>query len=188
MQSEAIKMKKLCILFLGLVIIILTAVAGATAEGVESGAGGGQAEYFRVHIRANSNDAEDQAVKYLVRDAIVEKITPWVAACTNKEEALAATRQHLDEIEETGESVLRENGFSYGVKADVRKEEFPTRVYEEYTLAAGVYDALIVELGTGEGDNWWCCIYPPLCFTSVSGANIIYRSKILETIDEFFGG
>ena len=89
-------MKKLCILFLGLVIIILTAVAGATAEGVESGAGVGQAEYFRVHIRANSNDAEDQAVKYLVRDAIVEKITPWVAACTNKEEALAGKRQHLD--------------------------------------------------------------------------------------------
>ncbi len=176
-------MKKLCILFLGFVIIILTAFGSA--------AGGGDApsrtEYLRVHIRANSDSAEDQAVKYLVRDAVVEAITPWVAACTDKEGALAATQAHLGEIERIGERVLRENGFSYGVRAGVRKETFPTRVYEEYTLEAGEYDALIIELGTGEGDNWWCCIYPPLCFASVSGANIVYRSKILELIEKFFG-
>ena len=182
-MAEAMKMKKICILFLGFVIIILTALGGAVAAGENAGA---PSEYLRIHIRANSDSAADQAVKYLVRDAIVEEITPWVAGCADRAEALEETKAHLKEIERTGEAVLRENGFSYGVRAAVRRETFPTRVYEEYTLEAGVYDALIVELGAGGGQNWWCCIYPPLCFTSVSGANIVYRSKILEIIDRFF--
>ncbi len=177
-------MKKFCILFLGFVIIILTAVGSAASGGGPSAT---QAEYLRVHIRANSNAAEDQAVKYLVRDAVVEAVTPWVAACTDKEQALAAAGEHLGELETLCTAVLRANGFSYGASASVRQEEFPTRVYEGYTLEAGVYDALIIELGAGTGDNWWCCIYPPLCFTSVSGANIVYRSKILEIIENFFG-
>ena len=66
------------------------------------------------------------------------------------------------------------------------EERFPTRVYEGVTLAAGVYDALILELGSGEGDNWWCVVYPPLCFTGGS-VNVVYRSKIAQIIRQFFG-
>ena len=69
----------------------------------------------------------------------------------------------------------------------MREEEFPTRVYEGVTLEAGVYDALIVELGTGKGDNWWCVIYPPLCFSGeATGNNVQYRSRIWEIIRNFF--
>lgn len=172
-------MKKFCILFLGLFIIILTAI-GSTGVAQE------KTDYLRVHIRANSNSAEDQTVKYLVRDAVVDAITPWIIDCTTKEQAICIIKSHISDLERVSEQVLTAHGFTYGARALVRSEEFPTRVYEEYTLEAGVYDALIIELGTGEGDNWWCCIYPPLCFTAVSGQNVKYRSKIAEMIEAFF--
>ena len=80
-----------------------------------------------------------------------------------------------------------ENGFSYTARAEVRREEFPTRVYEDVTLEAGMYDALIVELGTGEGANWWCVLYPPMCFSGeATGENIVFRSRIAEIIRSFF--
>ena len=91
----------------------------------------------------------------------------------------------LGEIERVAEEVLRQNGFAYGARARLKKEEFPTRVYDGVTLEAGVYDALILELGAGKGDNWWCVIYPPLCFTG-GNANVVYRSKIAEIIARFF--
>ncbi|MDE7301218.1 MAG: stage II sporulation protein R, partial [Clostridia bacterium] len=69
--------------------------------------------------------------------------------------------------------------------ADIREEKFPTRVYGDLTLDEGVYDALIVELGTGTGDNWWCVIYPPLCFTAAN-SDVEYRSIIYDIINKFF--
>lgn len=175
-------MKKFCILFFGLFIIILTAIGGASAETTSQA----QTDYLRVHIRANSNDGVDQAVKYLVRDAVVEAVTPWIVNCETKAEAISVMEKRLDELTAISEQVLTAHGFFYGARAAIRKEEFPTRVYEEYTLDAGVYDALIIELGSGKGDNWWCCIYPPLCFTTVGGKNIVYRSKIAEMIEAFY--
>ncbi len=143
-------------------------------------------EYLRIHIRANSNEAADQSVKYLVRDAVVEYLTPIAAECTDKETAEQLIRSHLSGIESVADGVLQKNGFSYTAKASVRQEQFPTRVYGSVTLESGVYDALILELGTGEGDNWWCVIYPPLCFTATGGGKVEYRSRIYDIISEFF--
>ena len=142
-------------------------------------------DYLRVHIRANSNAEIDQSVKYKVRDAVVEFLTPTVAACESKEEAMSAVKRNLSSVAAVADEVLRENGFSYGARASLREEKFPTRVYENLTLEAGVYDALIVELGSGAGDNWWCVVYPPLCFAAGNG-NIVYKSKISEIIRSFF--
>ncbi len=144
------------------------------------------ASYLRVHIRADSNEPQAQAVKYKVRDKVVEFLTPLVASCESKEEAMQKTESALGKIESVAESVLRANGFDYGARASLRKEDFPTRVYDGVTLDAGVYDALILELGSGKGDNWWCVVYPPLCFTSGNG-NVVYKSKIAEIIKKFFG-
>ena len=141
--------------------------------------------YLRVHIRANSNSTQDQEVKYKVRDAVVSFLTPIVADCTSKEEAMKKIGANLDGAAKVADETLKKHGYTYGARASIRQEEFPTRVYEEVTLEAGVYDALIMELGTGEGDNWWCVVYPPLCFTSGNG-NIIYKSKIAEIIRSFF--
>ncbi len=174
-------MKKYCILFGLLFIIILTVAVTAQKSPAP------EPEYLRMHVRANSNSAEDQAVKYEVKEAIVEFLMPVAASADDKEEAIALLRARLPEIEEVADGVLAENGFSYTARASVREEEFPSRVYEGVTLEAGVYDALIVELGTGKGDNWWCVIYPPLCFSGeATGNNVQYRSRIWEIIRNFF--
>ena len=106
-------------------------------------------------------------------------ITPYAAQCTDKERAMEIISLILPEIEEVCDRVLKQDGFTYTSKACVRAEEFPTRVYGDLTLESGLYDALIVELGSGTGDNWWCVIYPPLCFTSGT-TSVQYRSAIMN--------
>ncbi len=171
------------------IIALLAAIAalafafGGNAEKGETGTQ--NAAYLRIHIRADSNEEKAQAVKYRVRDEVVSFLTPIVADCKTKEEAIARLQEELEGVERTAESVLARNGFSYGARASIRKEQFPTRVYDNVTLGAGVYDALILELGSGKGDNWWCVVYPPLCFAGGNG-NFVYKSKIAEIIENFF--
>ncbi len=175
-------MKKICIIFLALFIITLTAVGfsdGKTAKNTATD------DYLRIHIRADSNEKGAQAVKYLVRDGIVAYLTPLVAEFSTKRDALDGIEENLDEISAVATSVLRKNGFSYGATARLEREVFPTRVYDGYTLPSGEYSALIVRLGKGEGDNWWCVVYPPLCFTGGQGA-VVYKSKIKEIIRRFY--
>lgn len=147
--------------------------------------GKNNADYLRIHVRANSNEQIDQNVKYKVKDEIVKFITPYAAECTDKQAAMKIIGGILGKIEEVANKVLAENGFDYKSRASVRTEEFPTRVYGDTTLEAGLYDALIVELGSGTGDNWWCVIYPPLCFTAGT-AQVQYRSAIYDIINKFF--
>ena len=175
-------MKKVCIIFLLSIIISLTAFGAVL--GAKSGSAT-NSEFLRIHIRADSNDETAQAVKYLVRDKIVEYLTPHVANYETQAQAAAGVQTLLSQIEWEAERVLHKNGFDYGASASVKTEKFPTRIYGEYTLPAGEYTALIIELGAGAGDNWWCVIYPPLCFSGVSGKNIVYKSKICEIIEKW---
>lgn len=145
-----------------------------------------EADYLRIHVRANSNEQVDQSVKYIVKDEVVKFITPYAAQCVDKNTAIELIESILPEIEEVCDRTLKENGFDYASRAQVRAEQFPTRVYGDLTLEAGLYDALIIELGTGTSDNWWCVIYPPLCFTSGT-QNVEYRSAIYEIIKKWFG-
>lgn len=177
-------MKKFCITFLLSGIIILSAI-GFGAFGGGSGNGSANAEYLRIHIRADSNDGEDQAVKYMVRDAVVEYLTPIVAEAGTKEKAMSLMKANLKQLSDVADGVLKANGFTYGARAELKEEEFPTRVYGEYTLEAGVYQALIIYLGSGKGDNWWCVVYPPLCFAGQPGENVVYKSKIKEIIENW---
>ena len=176
-------MKKIAVIAVLAAVIIGICFAFAGQGGERPS--GENASYLRVHIRANSNSETDQAVTYRVRDKVVEFLTPTVADCATKEQAIAKIGGKLDEISAVAERELRANGYTYGAKASLRTEQFPTRVYDGVTLEAGVYDALILELGTGKGDNWWCVVYPPLCFTG-GNANVIYKSKIAEIIRKFF--
>ena len=143
----------------------------------------------RIHIRANSNSEADQSVKLLVRDAVVEYITPLIATCNNSEEVKDILEQNICSIEMVADEVLLGNAFAYVASAEIRNEYFPSRSYDGEVFPADYYDALIVELGTGTGDNWWCVAYPPLCFVGndVGGQNIKYKSKILELINKYFG-
>ena len=143
-------------------------------------------EYLRIHIRANSNEECDQAVKYLVKDKVVDYLTPILAECETKAQATKALNDALAGVENVCDKVLSEKGFNYRSKAGVKNEKFPTRVYDGLTLEGGFYDALIIELGSGTGDNWWCVAYPPLCFTEAR-VSYVYKSKIYEIIKKFFG-
>lgn len=172
-------MKGACISFLIVAIIILS------VTGFYFGENEIEKEYLRIHVRADSNSEEDQAVKYKVKDAVVEYLTPFIAECDSKEKAKTLLTERLDDIEKVAEETLKENGFTYRAKAKVKNEKFPTRNYGNLQLESGFYDALILELGSGEGDNWWCVVYPPLCFTG-EGKNYVYKSKIKEIIDEFY--
>lgn len=174
-------MKKFCITFLAIFIIIATVyIAGGYSQPHAA-----DSDYLRIHVRANSNSVIDQQVKYEVKDEIVEYITPYVAQCVTKERAIEVMNDHLDGIVDVAEAALEERGYTYGARVEIRAEKFPTRVYDDVTLEEGVYDALIVELGSGTGDNWWCVIYPPLCFTSVT-ADVTYRSLIYDIIKSYF--
>jgi stage II sporulation protein R len=176
-------MKKYCIIFLLSIIISLT-VFGGLRTGTQNRLSPNPPitqEYLRIHIRADSNASDAQAVKYHVRDKLVDYLTPLVAACPTKTAAIHGVESKLQALAQIATQTLLEQGFSYGATATLEQTSFPTRIYGEYTLPAGEYTALIVCLGRGEGDNWWCVVYPPLCFAA-TGNNVIYKSKIAEII------
>ena len=117
------------------------------------------AEYLRVHIRADSNSQTDQAVKYKVKAAVVDYLTPYIAYADTKQKAMSVVEDKLHELEQVADNVLVSEGFAYKCHARLATEQFPTRSYNGFTLDEGVYDALILELGSGSGDNW-CCVCP----------------------------
>ena len=169
-------MKKPLILFVLISIILAILLVGSENQK-------DNACYLRIHVRANSNLESDQSVKYLVKDELVNYLTPYIANCNTKEEALNLITSKKLEMEEISNAVLNSNGFEYLAKITIKNELFPTRTYEDFTLEEGFYDAIIVSLGDAKGDNWWCVVYPPLCFSTAK--NTVYKSKILEIIEEF---
>ena len=171
-------MKKVCISFLVLAIIFLSVV------GVSLNATQPTKEYLRIHIRANSDRQQDQAVKYQVRDAVISFLTPKIAQVKDKKGATKMLNDNLETITQVAVGVLEQNGFYYGASVKIKNEQFPTRVYGDFTLNQGFYDALIIELGSAQGQNWWCVVYPPLCFTGGSN-NYVINSKIVEMIKAF---
>lgn len=120
-------------------------------------------DVVRLHILANSNSPEDQEIKLQVRDALLEKNSLILTAGVNKENAPEYFELSKDELLEAAESVLREKGFTYDVKLSLEKEYFETREYGDKIFPAGEYTALKVVLGEGQGKNWWCVMFPPLC-------------------------
>ena len=137
---------------------------------------------IRIHIRANSDSDVDQAVKYIVRDAVVEYLSPSMSTAGSRSEAYRRIAARLSGIKKTAADKLSECGFSYGANAYTSNEYFPDRDYGDVKYPAGYYDALIVELGTGKGGNWWCVAYPPLCFYGNDGEEFRYSSIIAELL------
>ena len=173
-------MKKIVFAVIGLVVVLAVILAFPTEKS--------NADFLRIHIRADSNDTADQNVKFQVKNAVVDYLTPHLANATTKEQAMSVVKGQLSAIEKVCDKVLAANGFTYTSHAKLCQEQFPDRSYGDVTLAAGVYDALIIELGSGTGNNWWCVVYPPLCFVGgeSNGTNqIVYKSKLLEIINQW---
>lgn len=176
-------MKK--IIFLGLGLIVATVLIAVQLSKTQTASA---YEYLRIHIRANSNSQDDQDVKFKVKEKLVDFLIPFLSECDSKDKAMNMLNEKIPEIEKVCYQELLKNGFDYKVKALLKKEEFPARVYDDLTLDAGVYDALIIEIGNALGDNWWCVVFPPFCFIDVTytgGNSVKYKSKLLEIINNF---
>ena len=117
----------------------------------------------RLHVLANSDGQEDQALKLLVRDRVLARATELLTQARDRTEAEALLRAELPELEALAVRELRANGCAYPVTAELADTEFPTREYDSFTLPAGEYLALRVVIGEGAGRNWWCVVFPPLC-------------------------
>lgn len=175
-------MKKFIAIFFLIFTVVIVFIVGVSVNKPNY-----HTEYLRIHIRANSNLEIDQNIKYEIKDRVVEYLTPVISCCTTKDEFVEKLTQNLSNIECISNTILAQNNFNYKASAKINNEYFPARTYDNLTLEDGFYDALIINLGTGEGNNWWCVAYPPLCFLN-SNANYIYKSRIYETIKKYFGG
>ncbi len=180
MKLIRLKFKK-AIVFTGLLLAVLFCVLALSACGEPDLT----QEVVRIHIRANSNSQIDQAVKLKVRDSVTEYLTERLEGVNSKAQALETLDASKAEITKIANEVLAQNGFNYGSSVYIGKETFPERDYGEYTFPAGEYDSLILNLGTGEGDNWWCVAFPPLCF--VPEGEVVYKSWVKEKLDSLFG-
>lgn len=131
------------------------------------------ASVFRLHIRANSNSAEDQATKLAVRDALLPFTTELFADCRDLSDAVTLAKAEKDAITAHINSSLSNLGADYSARISIGKEEFPERNYAGEVYPAGEYTALIVELGDGTGDNWWCVLFPSLCLSAVKAEEAV---------------
>lgn len=132
---------------------------------------------FRLHVIANSNSEEDQNLKYKVRDNLLNYMNNICANCTSKEDAINLVTAHQDEFKQVALETIKKEGYSYDVKIEIGNFEFPTKQYGDISLPAGFYDALKVEIGKAEGRNWWCVMFPSLCFVDISSGIVPEESK-----------
>ena len=122
----------------------------------------------RLHVLANSDTEEDQALKLKVRDKVLEVTAPLLDGCESREQAEQILNDHSDEIASAAQAVVTEQGYDYPVSVLLGKEQYPTRNYESCCFPSGTYVSLRVCIGEAEGQNWWCVLFPPLCLSAAS--------------------
>lgn len=117
----------------------------------------------RLHVLANSDSEEDQSLKLAVRDAVLDVTGPLVEGCGTQDEARAVIEAHFPEIQAAAERVIEDWGRTDAVSLEIGLEEYPERTYDSFCFPAGTYVSLRVSIGAAEGQNWWCCLFPPIC-------------------------
>ena len=161
----------LCAVGVGIALMFSVAVVQAIAYAETTQADIAN-EVVRLHILANSDNEADQAVKLLVRDGLLPHFSALLADADGKADAYAVLAGELKNIEVEATAILHANGFGYGARASLSRVYFPTRHYGDIALPAGEYDALRIELGTGGGQNWWCMLFPPLCYVDITQTEV----------------
>lgn len=132
---------------------------------------------FRLHVIANSDTPQDQDLKYKVRDNLLKYMNEICANCVTKQEAIDLVNKNKDKFEQIAEDTIKEEGYSYNVNIRIGNFQFPTKNYGDISLPAGYYDALRVEIGKAKGQNWWCVMFPPLCFVDITSGIVPEESK-----------
>ena len=132
---------------------------------------------FRLHILANSDSSEDQELKLKVRDEIIKYIQNLTKDSTSKSEVISICKENINELQLIAEQTILNNGYSYPVTVQIGNFYFPTKYYGNVSMPAGYYDALRIKIGEAKGQNWWCSLFPALCFTDVSNGVIDSKAK-----------
>lgn len=146
-------------------------------------------ESIRIRVIANSNNSKDQLIKNVVRNNIEKEVTNLLANVTNIDEARTLLEENIDLINECVEDVLEKNNYDVSYKVDFGYNLFPEKKYKGVVYEEGYYESVVVALGEGKGDNWWCVLFPPLCLMETSSSDleeIEYKSFIKEIIDKYF--
>ncbi len=132
---------------------------------------------FRLHIIANSDSSADQELKLKVRDKIIEYMNTLTSSSSDKKDVISIVNNHLDSFKEIALNTIKENGYNYDVNIEIGNFHFPTKSYGDISFPAGNYDALKIEIGDAIGQNWWCVLFPPLCFVNSSTGVVPDDSK-----------
>lgn len=173
--SKKVKYSLILIILLGIYIFISAFFyVSAVSEDLEN-------SIFRLHVIANSDSSEDQNLKYIVRDNLIEYMNDISSNAKNKQEAIEIAREHTDDFKKIAKQTIIDNGYNYDVTVEIGNFSFPTKTYGDISIPAGYYDALRVKIGEAKGQNWWCVMFPPLCFVNVSSGIVPDESKqVLE--------
>ncbi|MBS5823598.1 MAG: stage II sporulation protein R [Clostridium argentinense] len=142
---------------------------------------------IRFHVIANSDNENDQALKLKIRDKVLEYVSPKLNDSNSIEESRKILAMEDENILNIAREVINENGYSYDVESTLSKEYFPVKTYGNITLPQGKYEAYRIIIGSGEGQNWWCVMFPPLCFVDVTKGSIAYEEtekQMKEVLDE----
>lgn len=158
------------ILFIVYIFISMFSYSNAVSNNISN-------SVFRLHVIANSDSKEDQNLKYDVRDALISYMNSISTDISSKEEAMKLVNENKNEFYNIAKKVISDKGFNYDVNIDVGNFSFPTKTYGDISLPAGFYDALKVEIGGASGQNWWCVMFPSLCFVDVSNGIVPEESK-----------
>lgn len=160
----------LLILLIAFLFITISSYANTVSENISN-------NFFRLHILANSDSYEDQELKLKIRDNILDYMSSISFSNLSKQESIELTYKNLDNLKLIAENTIKESGFSYPVSLEIGNFYFPTKKYGNISLPAGYYDGLKINIGNANGQNWWCSLFPPLCFVDVSSGIIDENSE-----------
>ena len=158
------------VLFISYILVSMFSYSNAVLADISN-------SVFRLHVIANSDSKEDQELKYMVRDELINYMNSISKNISSKEMAIKLVEENKDEFYKIAKQVIADNGFNYEVNIEIGNFSFPTKTYGDISLPAGFYDALKVEIGSASGQNWWCVMFPSLCFVDVSNGIVPEEAK-----------
>ncbi len=132
---------------------------------------------FRLHVVANSDSQDDQNLKLKIRDSLLTYMNTISSDTTSKAKVIETANSHIEDFKSIAEEIIKAEGYNYPVNVSIGKYSFPTKNYGDVSLPSGNYDALKVEIGNASGQNWWCVMFPPLCFVDVTSGVVPDESK-----------
>ena len=172
-------MKKFILTSIAIIIIISIASNVSNASG-KANQNDVASKLIRFHVIANSDDKIDQGLKLKVRDSVLKYISPKLKDCKSIEESRQIINSEDKNIKKIAETVIKKNGFKYSVVTALSQEYFPVKTYGNITLPQGKYEAYRIIIGMGSGQNWWCVMFPPLCFVDITKGNVSYEKTEKE--------